>query len=567
MTRRKTRGKGQRRDIERRDSDSRRSADSTAAAVKTTYDRRALWTAIALLVAIALVYAPVRHYGFVDLDDPQYVSENPFVANGLTWSAVKWAFTSIHASYWLPLIWMSHMVDVQLYGLNAGGHHVTNVVLHVANTMLLLALLYRMTGAFGRSAFVAALFALHPLHVESVVWVTERKDVLSTFFLFLTIWAYVQYVGRPTRGRYLLALLLFVLGLMSKAMLVTVPFMLLLLDVWPLRRITIAGWRLTLAQRHVVAGLIREKVPFFLLGIAAAIVTYVTQQRTGAVASATQISVLFRAGNAMVSYVTYLAQMLWPASLALFYPYPLHLSPVVVGTSVVALIAITVLTLRAAPRAPYLAVGWLWYLGTLVPVIGFIQAGDQARADRFTYVPLIGIFIIVGWGAYDLFGRSRAATFAAVSAVGALAIVSRVQVGYWRDNTKLWEHTLRVVDESYVAHTNLGLAVYARGKTDSAITEFRAALRLRPDFAEAYNDLGVALANRGDVDGAIQAFLNAVRAKPTQAPSHYNAAVLLAGKGDTVQALGHLQVALQLDPDYADARREFEKIQRRRQRP
>ena len=567
MTKQKRRKRANRREIERQGASVGQTANAPGSARSLPFGLRSIWFGLALAALVVLVYAPVRHYGFVDLDDPQYVSENPFVANGLTWSAVKWAFTSIHASYWLPLIWMSHMLDVQLYGLNAGGHHVTNVILHVANTILVFALLVRMTGAPGRSAFVAALFAVHPLHVESVVWVTERKDVLSTLFLLLTAWTYVAWVRRPSRGRYLLALLFFVLGLMSKAMLVTLPFMLLLLDIWPLRRLSIASWRISPEQRATAVRLVREKLPFFVLGIVAAVLTFVTQQTTGAVAGTARIPIALRIGNAMLSYVTYIVQMVWPARLALFYPYPRHLSLVVVAACVFGLIAVSVLAIRVASRYPYLAVGWLWYLGSLVPVIGFIQAGDQARADRFTYVPLIGVFIMIAWGAYDLVRRPRALAAAGALAVAAAAVAARVQVGYWRDNTELWEHALRVADESYVAHTNLGLAVYARGKTDSAVTEFRAALRLRPDFAEAYNDLGVALANRGDVDGAIQAFLNALRAKPSQAPSHYNAAVLLAAKGDTTAALSHLELALQLDPNYTDARRELERLGGARQRP
>jgi tetratricopeptide (TPR) repeat protein len=524
---------------------------------------RGAWTAVALAALILVVYAPVRHYGFVDLDDPQYVSENPFVANGVTWTAVKWAFTSIHASYWIPLIWLSHMLDIQLYGLNAGGHHATNVLLHLADTLLLFVLLYRTTGAMGRSAFVAGLFAVHPLHVESVVWLTERKDVLSTLFLFLTILTYVEYVRRPSRRRYALALAFFALGLMSKAMLVTLPFMLLLLDIWPLSRLTVTDWRLSPAQRATLYRLVREKLPFLALALLAAIVTYLTQQLTGAVASTGQISVRFRVANAMVSYVTYIVQMLWPTKLALFYPYPLRLSPLLVTASVLGLLAATVLVLRGARRYPYLAVGWLWYFGSLVPVIGFIQAGDQARADRFTYVPLIGLFIIVAWGIRDLVGRARVLQVGGAFVLVVSSAVARAQVEHWRTNTDLWEHALRVADESYVAHTNLGLAMYAQGNIDQAIVEFRAALRLRPDFAEAYNDLGVALANRGDRDGAIQAFLNALRAKPSQAPSHYNAAVLLAAKGDTAAAVSHLELALQLDPKYADAQRALEKLRNR----
>lgn len=540
--------------------------EQVAAAPPSSFlGKHGAWLALLLTALTLLVYAPVRHYGFVDLDDPQYVSENPFVANGLTWDAVKWAFTSIHASYWLPVIWLSHMLDVQLYGLNAGGHHVTNVLLHVANSILLFALLNRTTGAVGRSAFVAAMFAIHPLHVESVVWVTERKDVLSTLFLLLTVWTYVEFVRRPTRSRYLLALAFFVLGLMSKAMLVTLPFMLLLLDIWPLRRLTFTRWRLAPAQRATLYGLAREKLPFFALAILSAIATYLTQQTTGAVASTSRIPVVFRAENALVSYATYVVNMLWPSKLALFYPYPPALSPVLVTASALAVIAVTVLVVRSAQRYPYLVVGWLWYLGGLVPVIGLIQAGDQARADRFTYVPLIGLFIMIAWGARDLIARPRVLEISSVLAIAIASLVAHTQVGYWRTNTELWEHALRVADESYVAHTNLGLALYAQGKADQSIAEFRAALRLRPDFAEAHNDLGVALANRGDIDGAIGAFLNAVRAKPTQAPSHYNAAVLLAAKGDTAAAVTHLERALELVPNYSDARRELEKLRSRQE--
>jgi hypothetical protein len=524
---------------------------------------RAVWISIGLCVAIALVYFPVRHYGFVDLDDPQYISENPHIAHGLTWPAISWAFTSVYASYWLPVIWLSHMLDVQLYGLNAGGHHVTNVLLHGANTVLLFALLDRLTGATGRSALVAALFAVHPLRVESVVWVTERKDVLSTLFLLLTIWFYASYARSKKMSRYLLALVCFALGLMSKSMLVTIPFALLLLDVWPLRRIELSEWRGLSEQRAAILRLVREKLPFFGLAVASAVVTYLTQQRTGAVSSTDRISLAFRVGNALVSYAWYIGKLIWPSNLALFYPYPLAVSPWIAAASALGLLAVSVLLVRRIKENPYLAVGWFWYIGTLVPVIGIIQAGDQARADRFTYVPLIGLFIVIAWGGFELAGRYRITPILAALGVVALAGVARIQVGYWRTNSVLWEHALNATTESYVAHTNLGLALYGDGKIDDAITHYRAALRLRPDFAEAHNDLGVALANRGETDAAIQSFLNALRAKPGQAASHYNAAVLLAAKGDSAAAGEHLESALRLSPGYEDARRMLNRLRRR----
>jgi len=540
-----------------------RAATTGTASSQPVTDARTWLLGLGLVALVAFVYAPVRHYGFVDLDDPQYVSENPFVANGLTWAGVKWAFTSVHASYWLPLIWLSHMFDVQLYGLHAGGHHVTNVVLHATNALLLLATLYRATGAVGRSVFVAAVFAIHPLHVESVVWITERKDVLSTMFLFLTLWVYVEYVRRPATWRYLLGLVLFALGLMSKPMVVTLPFVLLLLDVWPLERVALSGSHAATARGATWRRLVLEKLPFLALGAIGAVIAFVTQQATGAVVTAARIPFAIRLANASQSYVTYALKAVWPSGLALFYPYPLHWSWPIAAASVAALAGVSGMAVWRARRYPYLAIGWLWYLGTLVPVIGLVQAGDQARADRFTYIPLVGLCIMVAWGTHDLIARTLW-RWTAVAATVALAIVARRQVGHWRNNTELWEHALRVADESYIAHTNLGLAVYARGLTDSAIVEFRAAVRLRPNFAEAYNDLGVALANRGDLDGAVGAFDDAIRFKPSQAESHYNVAVLLVAKGDTGKAVAHLQTALRLKPAYADAHDELQRLMARR---
>jgi Tfp pilus assembly protein PilF len=526
--------------------------------------RKDLWIPVAMALLIVAIYFPVRHYGFVDLDDPQYVSENPYVANGLTWSAIVWAFTSVHASYWIPLIWLSHMLDVQLFGLNAGGHHITNVILHTGNTVILFVLLHRMTGAVGRSAVVAGLFAVHPLHVESVVWITERKDVLSTLFLLLTLWAYVSYARQPTRWRYVLSIAWFALGLMSKAMLVTVPFMLLLLDVWPLRRVDTSRWPPTSADRLVWRALLAEKAPFLLLAIIAAVLTFLTQQRTGAVADTTQIPIAFRVANATVSYVMYVVKTVWPERLALFYPYPRTLSPFVVAACATALVGATIWAIRLVRGRPCVTIGWLWFVVTIAPVIGIVQAGDQARADRFTYVPHIGLFIAIVWGLAAVGARFRRAQSAiAVSAIAVFAVVARAQVGHWRTNTELWEHALRVGAESYVAHTSLGLALFADGHVDDAVTHFRAALRIRPDFAEAHNDLGVALAQRGERDEAIDAFLNALKAKPLQAPSHYNVAVLLAQKGDTAAALEHLEAAVRIQPNYGDALAQLERLRGR----
>jgi len=527
-------------------------------------NRRSLWISLVLIALIVLVYSPVRHYGFVDLDDPQYVSENPHVADGLTWQGLRWAFSSIYASYWLPLIWLSHMLDVQLYGLNAGGHHVTNVLVHIVNSILLFGLLHRMTGALAPSAFVAALFAIHPLHVESVVWITERKDVLSTLFWLLTMWAYDGYVREPKRSRYMLMLGFFVLGLMAKSMLVTLPFVLLLMDVWPLRRVTLAGLSLPRSQRGVALGLVREKLPLFGLALASSLITYFAQKWTGAVADIDQIPVGLRVGNALVSYVVYVGKMFWPARLALFYPYPLALPGWCVTGSALALISVTGLVVWFARRHPYLLVGWFWYLGTLVPVIGLIQAGHQARADRFTYVPLIGLFIMLAWAVPVLAGRYRIIPLtAAALVITASTAAARIQVEHWKNSMTLWEHALAATAESYIAHINLGLALAEQGRDSEAVPHYRAALRLRPGFAEAHNNLGVALANQGKTDEAIHQFLEGLRVKPAQAESHYNVAVLLARKGDTRRAVEHLQAALKLNPRYVDARQELDRLQAR----
>jgi tetratricopeptide (TPR) repeat protein len=348
---------------------------------------------------------------------------------------------------------------------------------------------------------------------------------------------------------------------MAKPMLVTLPFALLLMDIWPLNRLTLA-WPLTLSQRSVAMRLIREKLP--LLGLAAilSIITYLAQKLTGAVVDITHVSLPFRLGNALLSYDIYIRQMFWPTRLALFYPYPKSLVAWQVLASAVMLIVVTGLAVGSARKRPYFLVGWLWYLGTLVPVIGFIQAGDQAHADRFMYVPIIGLFIIIAWAIPEISERNR--VFAAVAGASALiaicTVVARIQVGHWQSKISIWEHALAVADESYIAHTNLGIALYETGKLDESIQHYQSALRVRPDFAEAHNDLGVALADKGQIDGAINEFLAGLRAKPKQAASHYNVAVLLESRGNIPTAIEHLEAALRLEPGYVDARRELDKL-------
>jgi Flp pilus assembly protein TadD len=541
---------------------------------------RALLVSLILIAATVIVYAPVGQHGFVNLDDAQYVSANPAVSGGLSARGAAWAFTTWHAGNWHPVTWLSHMLDVQLYGLNAGPHHVTSLLLHIANTVLLFGLLHRMTGALFRSAFVAALFALHPLHVESVAWVAERKDVLSTFFFLLTLGTYLAYVRRPGPSRYAAMLALFALGLMAKPMLVTLPFVLLLLDFWPLGR---GLWR-----RQIL-----EKLPLLALAAASSIVTFVVQQRAGAVKGLDALPLDRRLANAVVTYAAYIGKMLWPAHLAAIYPYPAWPAGWLVAGAIVGLIAVTVLTMRAARRHPYLPVGWLWYLGTLVPVIGLVQVGSQPMADRYTYIPLVGLFVIIAWGISDLLARWPHRRVALGVVAGLLivgcAIAARRQVHHWRSSVALWEHAVAATAGNYRAEANLGHALAKQGRAVEAIPHYVEALRLKPDDAEAHNGLGRALAEEGRAseaiahyseavrvlpdyvearnnlgvalmgagrnDEAARHFEEAVRIEPALAASHSNLGVALAKQGRLEAAIGHFSEALRIDPGYADARK------------
>ena len=412
--------------------------------------RRPALLSLLLIVLTLAAYWPVRHAGFTNCDDDAYVTENPPVLHGLTGNGVKWAFTTFHASNWHPLTWLSHMADCSLFGENAAGSHLVNVGFHLANTLLLLLLLWRLTGAVWRSGFVAALFALHPLHVESVAWIAERKDVLSTCFGLLTLLAYVRYVegskvqSPKSKVWYGLALLCFVLGLMSKPMLVTWPFILLLLDYWPLRRLQLSTGH---SKLKTLLFFVREKLAFFGLAAAASAVTFWAQKTGGAVVPLQELPLLNRLANVAVAYVAYLAKAFWPTRLAVLYPFVLDLPVMKVALAVVGLLAATVFSFLAARRAPYVLMGWVWFVGTLVPVIGLVQVGNQAMADRYTYIPLVGVFIVVSWGAVDLTSRWRGQRFA-LSAGAAVVLAgcfigTRLQVGYWRNSLALFSHALQ----------------------------------------------------------------------------------------------------------------------------
>jgi Flp pilus assembly protein TadD len=493
-----------------------------------------------------LVYAPVRRHEFVNLDDPAYVVENPQVGAGLTWSGARWAFTTGHAGNWHPLTWLSHMLDVQLFGMDAGPHHVTSALLHVANTLLLFGLLQRTTGAAGRSAVVAALFAVHPLHVESVAWVAERKDVLSAFFGLLAIWSYARYVRRPSAGRYAVVAMLFGLGLLSKPMLVTLPLVLLLLDFWPLGRLGSAP----------VRRLLLEKLPLLAMSVASSLVTLSVQQQAGAVRSLESLPLWYRVANASTSYVVYLGQTLWPANLAAFYPFPESFPPWQLAACGALLAALSIVTLRAARHHPWLAFGWLFYVVTLLPVIGLVQVGVQAHADRYTYLPLIGVFVAAVWGVAELTKRRpRLGAAGATLLVLACATAARAQVGHWRDSVALWEHALSATRANYRAHANLGHVLAKQGRTADAVVHYEEALRLQPGSADTHNNLGLALASLGRSDDAIRHYREALRAQPDYAEALNNLGIALLESGSAGDAVDALSRASALRPDLPGLRR------------
>ncbi len=517
-----------------------------------------------LVVATFAVYWQVLDNDFVIYDDDVYVTENIHVNKGVTFDSLTWAFTSSHSSNWHPLTWVSHMIDCQLYGLNPRGHHITSLLFHVANTLLLLLILVRMTGALWQSSFVAALFALHPLHVESVAWVAERKDVLSTFFMMLTLWVYTIYVKKGGIKRYLLVVLLFILGLMSKPMLVTLPFILLLLDFWPLGRLCLLH-----DTRNVVTGqqtnektdifrLVLEKVPFLALAVVSSVVTFIVQERGGAMELLKSYSLQTRIINAFVAYIEYIVNMVWPVELVVLYPHPgnsLSLWKGVVAGLV--LVLITVLVIRKARRIPYLAVGWLWYVVTLIPVIGIVQVGSQAMSDRYTYITLIGLFVIIAWGAKDLLSKwlHRKIWFGTLVAIilPVLIVLTWKQVQYWENSNTLFKHTLKHTSNNLLIHNNQGIVLREQGRTEEAIKHYLQALRSNPDYALAHYNLGNAYAEQGKTKKAIEAFKQAIRINPDYAQAHYNLGVAYDGSGKHKKAIEIFLQVLRIDPDNAQA--------------
>ncbi|MGD0786230.1 MAG: tetratricopeptide repeat protein [Sedimentisphaerales bacterium] len=505
---------------------------------------------IALIVSALLVFWQVRNFNFVNYDDDVYVYANPHVLNGLTAGNVIWAFTTGFASFWHPLTWLSLMLDRQLFGASSAGFHITNLILHIANTLILFLVLRQMTQKLWQSAFVAALFALHPLHVESVAWVSERKDVLSTFFWLLTMWAYVRYVNRPKISRYLWIVVFFTLGLMSKPMLVTLPFVLLLLDYWPLNRIKHFN-------RQVIYRLVLEKIPFIILAAVFSVVAFLTQQSGRAAIEFTYLGLKYRIYNAFISYVTYIGKMFWPSHLAVFYPHPYeNVSVLYAVISAVVLLALTILVLRFAKNRGYLVTGWFWYLGTLVPVIGIVQVGGFAMADRYTYITLTGLFIIVAWGISELLAklpqRKIALGLLMILVLAPLGICAHRQTSYWKNGITLFSHALSVTQNNYITYNNLGSAYASLGCWTQAIDACKNAIEIEPDFEGAYLNLGVAYSGLGRWQQAIDIYKQAIRIWPDDENAHYKLGVACLVIGDRNSALAEYNILKSLNSHFAN---------------
>lgn len=562
---------------------------------------RHAWVVVVALVCLTLaLYSPVRRFSFTNYDDNDYVSENPMVLRGLTGETIRWAFTTGHAANWHPITWLSHAFDVTLsnalgLGSTAAIHHLNNAVLHAVNAGLLFWLLRNLTGVVWPCALVAALFAAHPLNVQSVAWIAERKNVLSTFFGLLSLLAYSSYANRPSLGRYIPVALWLALGLMSKPMLVTWPFVMLLLDFWPLRRTSLlAAGQPGSRQQLRLSSLLTEKAPLFAMIIVSSIVTFVVQRESGAVGSAESIPVHLRLQNAVVAYLVYIAKTVWPFGLAAFYPHPMEsLALWKVVASLLVLTAGTFAVIRALGTRPYLATGWFWYLGTLVPVIGIVQVGGQAYADRYAYVPLIGLFIMAAWGLNEMVRAKPASQWILSGAAGVCLVFFSVRTAFeqrhWANDVTLWQHAVDVTTNNHVAHNNLGTALQKdRNRIPEAVSHFQEALRIQPSHAGSLINVGSLLMRQGKYQEAVASFEAALRSNPNSAAAHLNLAqslmqlgrleeaealmeraraitpldakiynaigVLCIARGEPVRAEEAFRKALELRPDYQNAR-------------
>jgi len=519
-------------------------------------NRNVLLVLLALAIFTAIAYWPVTRHEFVSYDDPRYVTSNEIVQKGFGPDSISYAFQSDDGGNWHPLTWFSLMLDAELFGLDPSGYHVSNVVYHILTTLLLFIMLHSWTGALWRSAFVAGAFALHPLHVESVAWVAERKDTLSALMWVATCIVYGWYARRPRLDTYLLLLVVFALGLMSKPMLVTLPFVLLLLDFWPLDRVKLERGSTALRAN---LRLLWEKIPLFALVVLASYITIIMQRRSGAVMSTSMVNMGERASNALLSYMSYLGKMIWPTDLAVFYPYPSSFALVKVIGAIVFLLTVSVYSVLRLRRRPYLAVGWFWFLGTLVPVIGLVQVGAQAMADRYTYIPLIGIFVVVAWGVVDLLGNRVKNSQLVLS--GSLILIlclvgTRMQLRHWANDEALYGHAIEVTTGNFMMHHNLGKILEGKGRTDEAIKNYRAAVEIN-GWRPSQLNLGVLLSGQGNESEAIKGYRRALRSRPNDASIHNNLANSLAATGAVDEAIVHFREAVRIRPSYFQAQSNF----------
>jgi hypothetical protein len=522
-----------------------------------------------LLILTLLAFAPLLKgdLGFVNADDGDYVTDNPHVCSGLNTPSILWAFSTFHAYNWHPLTWLSLELDYQLYQGKPWGFHFTNLVLHVCNVLLLFLILATMTSSLGPSTLVAALFAVHPLHVESVAWISERKDVLSTFFWFLTLAAYVAYARQPRFAPYVLVLVCFALGLLTKPMLVTLPFVLFLLDYWPLRRFMFSpsNDESPRFQKASVWRLVCEKLPLFALAAASSIMTVLAQQRI--VKGFVEYPLLARFENAIVTYVRYMERTFWPAGLAIFYPHPRDTLPFwqVLGAALL-LAGITAIALWKARRLPFLTVGWLWYLGTLFPVIGLVQVGNLANADRYTYVPLVGIFIPLVWGAAELCRRCRVPVWASFIAAAVVILAclacTRTQLAYWKTSVALWQHTVDVTEPNAISQKYLADALFDQGASAKALYHYRQALKLFPRYPDVHRQIAFILQDRGNIDAAVEHYISELKINPDSAETHYNLGRIFLQQGKFADAERHLRKAVELAPDFEEAQNDLNRLLR-----
>jgi len=514
-------------------------ADKSASADK--YFTISLYLVLAIGTFIA--YHQILHNDFINFDDDKYVTENQHVQSGLNLDNFLWAFGFTKIVYWMPLAWLSHILDCQLFGLRPGMHHLTSLLIHIASALLLFAAFKRMTGAVWRSAFVAALFALHPINVDSVAWIAERKNVLSTFFWMLTMLAYVYYTEKPSFSRYLLIIAAFVFGLLSKPMLVTLPCVLLLLDYWPLKRFV----------RGQILRTIFEKLPLFALTAASTCLSSISFKDPYTQPAPMNL----RIANALVSYIKYIFKLIWPADLAVLYPYPSSVPAWQVIGSLLLLVCVSAIVIWLMRKKPYLVTGWLWFTGTLVPVLGLVQIGLwPAMADRWLYVPSVGIFIIIAWGVYDLFARWRLSriliSILAAAFLSAPGICTYFQTLYWRNGLTLFEHAIKVTGGNYTMHSNLGSILASQGKLNEAVEHFRRASELRPDIPDIFYNLGLALYSQGKFDEAIRCFQQALKLR-ADAEIYYSLGYSFQMQGNFDRAIDNYRRAIRLKPDYADA--------------